>query len=360
MSHVTRAERIQAALFVLIGLSVLGIVLLLLLGFPFREEARLYFLSFEESVTGLVEQAPVRYKGVAGGHIRTIRIHPENPELIQVALAIRAGIPVTESTLARIGSGSILGPYHVELYDSRADSPPLPEGSEIKTGPSTFSRLLAKGETVGDQLAALLEQLQHLTDERNTELLWDLIRAGRQAVDAAKSEIEASSREFQRAAAAFAASNQQVLAILDDQTPRIDRLITDLLASSSRIRSVLESGQVENLIATAERAIAAIEQDVLRDGESLRQWLERNAITPEFERAANSLAKFLDDLQELSSRLGAEALALMRQDLAPALVDLRRSAETLSSLLELLSRQPNALLFGSPRPERPLPGGAGR
>jgi phospholipid/cholesterol/gamma-HCH transport system substrate-binding protein len=356
----TRAERIQALLFVAISAAVLGVVLVLLIGLPFKTSDRTYYLNFEESVAGLMEQAPVRYKGVTCGQIQRIQVNPRNPELILVTLSLKEDTPVTASTTARIASGSILGPFYVELMNSRAQSPSLPPESEIPAGASTFSRLLSKGETIGDQIATLVEQLQDLTSPENNELLVDTITAARDALRAAEAELIASGPLLRQSLTQFGDLNQRLLQIVDAHEPTLGTILADVQATTGRLRGIATSGDIEALLHGMDKNLTRVADEILMDGQALRDWIARNDLAPQMEVAIQSVKGLMDQMKDLTRVLGSESVALLRQDLSPLLSDLRRSAEGLTRLLQTLAKQPNALIFGSTQPERTLPGNSPR
>ena len=355
VSQVTRSERIQALLFLILGIAAIGVVVALLIGLPFAAAERTYYLDFRESVTGLQEEAPVRYKGVTCGTIREIRVKEDDPEVIRVTLSLRPDTPVTQSTTARIASGTILGPYHIELLDSRRQSPILPEGSEIPASASTFTRLISKGETLGDQLAVLVSQLQEFTQPEKVELLWETVEQARDLMAAAQKEVTLTGPALRDSILEFTELAKRLSALADSEGPKIKQALTDAAASALAIRNFLESGRLERLLTSTESELSKVSEDILKDGKALRLWLEGNQLAPQMNAAVDSVRDLMAELQRLTATLGSESVALLREDIAPTLDGIRRSAQGMERLLMMLQRQPNALIFGAPKEERPLP-----
>ena len=50
-----------------------------------------YLAYFTESVSGLNRQAPVKYRGVDVGSVREIGLDPDDPQRVQLVLAIERG-----------------------------------------------------------------------------------------------------------------------------------------------------------------------------------------------------------------------------------------------------------------------------
>ena len=360
MSHITRAERVQAFLFLLIGLVVTASVVLTLVGLRFAHTPRTYFLKFTETVSGLAPGAPVRYKGVKYGKVASIKVAPDDPEIIQVRLAIDEGAPIRVSTTAVIATETILGPYHIELRDSRASSPILPTGSYIPASATTLSQLLAKGETLGDQLVQVLDNLEQWTDAphrrqffRTVDELHDTLATARTAIDALRPEaltLVKESTDLARWTLDFAKRNG----------PKAEQLLDDLHASAARVRAILEDGTVEETAESFRTALANATLEVQSAGAALKEWMDKNQFAPALERAVASLERLEKRVGAGVDQLTGQGSELLRADVAPALSDLRHTTAALARLLELLQRQPRALVFGAPPEPKPLPGGSRR
>ena len=161
--------------YVLVGAFVLGLgavliagVLWLASGGAWQKKFDLYLAIEDESVAGLNLNAPVKYNGVDVGKVREIRLDPDNPERVNVLLAIERGTPIKEDTVAVLKVQGLTGIAYVELSGGARDAPPLTAaaGSEypvIRTKPSLSARLenvlttvLAKLDSTSNNLNALL------------------------------------------------------------------------------------------------------------------------------------------------------------------------------------------------------------
>ena len=144
-----------------IGAALIAIVLWLASGGAFQKKYDLYLAIEEESVSGLNLNAPVKYNGVEVGKVRSIRLDPANPELVQLIFAIERGTPIKVDTFAVLKTQGLTGIAYVELGGGARDAPPLlatVEGQypQIKTKPSLSARL----ENV---LSTALEKLDHMS-----------------------------------------------------------------------------------------------------------------------------------------------------------------------------------------------------
>ena len=87
-----------------------------------------YELTTSESVTGLAEQAAVRYRGIPVGKVESIDFDPQTKGNVLVRLGIKSGVPLTKSTFATLNFQGVTGLAYVQLDDAgeskQSRSPP--------------------------------------------------------------------------------------------------------------------------------------------------------------------------------------------------------------------------------------------
>jgi phospholipid/cholesterol/gamma-HCH transport system substrate-binding protein len=99
-----------------------------------------------ESVSGLTEDAAVKYRGVDVGRVAKIRIRPDNPEIVVLTLQVEPGLPVKEDTRATLEFQGLTGLAFINLIGGSKESAMLREkpGDQfpvIESAPSLFARL---------------------------------------------------------------------------------------------------------------------------------------------------------------------------------------------------------------------------
>jgi len=155
--------------FVLVlGAALIAGVLWLASGGGYQEKPILYLALIGESVAGLNLNAPVKYRGVDVGKVRTIRLDPHNPEQVRLVFAIDRGTPIKEDTVAVLKTQGLTGIAYVELDGGTLASPTLRaqapgELPVIQTKPSLSARLenmltsvLAKLDSTSDNVNKIL------------------------------------------------------------------------------------------------------------------------------------------------------------------------------------------------------------
>jgi phospholipid/cholesterol/gamma-HCH transport system substrate-binding protein len=150
-----------------------------------------YEISTRETVTGLQEQAPVRYRGVDVGKVTAITFDPKSQGNVLVQLDIERGAPVTRETFATLGFQGVTGLAFVQLDDSGQPAPLLVPNDEvpprIPLKPGLLSKLTAKGEVILDQVEQITVRMnQMLADPNQKRIASALDNVGEAAASVSK------------------------------------------------------------------------------------------------------------------------------------------------------------------------------
>ena len=205
-------------------------------------ERDLYEISTREIVTGLQEQAAVRYRGVDVGKVSAIGFDPKATGNVLMRLEIDREAPVTQDTFATLSFQGVTGLAFVQLDDTGKTAPRLkPEDGQpprIPLKPGFLSKLAAKGEVILDQVEQLSGRMnQLLGDENQKRFSSALDSLGTAAADAsqmtkrldstvatridpAMASVQKGADEVSRAAADFGKTARR----LNDKDGPVDRL----------------------------------------------------------------------------------------------------------------------------------------
>ena len=112
-----------------------------------------YTIYFTDPVSGLVDQAAVKYQGVDVGRIVGIRLAPERNDLVKVDVEVRRGTPIRAGTTASIELQGISGSSTLELATPTGDQEP-----PRRVAGESYPVIEGKGS----QLRAFLDQLPEL------------------------------------------------------------------------------------------------------------------------------------------------------------------------------------------------------
>lgn len=209
------------------------IVIVLWLSVGTRKTYDTYLVYMNEAVSGLTEQAPVRFNGVTVGFVKTIRLNPKNPKQVLLTLEIEEDTPITTSTVAVLMAQGITGVTYIGLKANTVDAPLLTQkpGEKYPVIPSEPSLLVeldtALREVSGD-VNEVSSRIKNLLSEENLKSLQQIL----QNLQIVSQSLSASSANIQNSIANVKQSSQQVL-------PQLSEFMNELTQSSQYLKQLL-------------------------------------------------------------------------------------------------------------------------
>ena len=270
-----------------------------------------YVLESKSPVTGLFEQAGVRFRGVDVGKVSSIRFDPANPRVILIEVGVQAGTPVTRGTYAEIRPQGVTGLSYIMLDDAGANPEPLPSATQSNT-----ARIVVR-PTMLENLFAASEQA--MADVR----------------DVAK----------------------RISALLSDENrQRFTQTLAGLQKATERIAAVAEAAEpgaksVAPLVADARRTLKTVDGVLLELSGTTREFSKRMEA---IERVAGSAEKTSASVGALAESVTAESLPRINM----LVEELTRTTRGLDRLVGDVKEQPQSLVFGR-KPGPPGPGEQG-
>ncbi len=169
-----------------VGLYIIGLSLLLagfamwLAGSGASDDVR-YRIFFRESVSGLVQGGPVKYRGVDVGRVESITIDPRDPRRIKVDVMLGKTTPVKTDTKASLKLQGITGAVYIELTGGAPSAAWLHEVSSrdvpvIPSEASSIAAVINQLPQVMDKLSRFADQLNKLASDESIENLQALFR----------------------------------------------------------------------------------------------------------------------------------------------------------------------------------------
>jgi phospholipid/cholesterol/gamma-HCH transport system substrate-binding protein len=333
----TRKEKVNAGLFLLIGVVLLGGTIALVAGLNLSPPGQPYSIRIAKSVGGLREGSTVRCLGVPVGRVRSVDFPRDDVETVNVAIEItKASTPIRTGTYATLASNFLTGDTSIELLGGANDDARLEPGSIINWRPTSLMRM-------EDSLPGVLDQLKKITADVH-ELVGE---ANRMRVSKLVDDLDATVVNLQQ---------------------RVDEVAHDL--HDMRLQLAASGEKIAEEAGGLRRDVTASIGSGVADLKSASRSIE--GVSGKLSVAADNLAKgsegiepLVASLREASARLekvlgGADALVEdNRDELLRTLASVRQSSRALEEVLATVKNDPSELIFSHPPPERTREAGAG-
>jgi phospholipid/cholesterol/gamma-HCH transport system substrate-binding protein len=275
-----------------------------------------YEISTRETVSGLQEQAPVRFRGVDVGKVQEIGFDPKVSGNVLVRLEVDRDTPLTRDSFATLSYQGVTGLAFVQLSDEGKPAPRLVPNDEvpprIPLRPGLLQRIEEKGEIILDRVQAVTERVNELLNDANQK------------------RIAAALENIARASE----SANQLTKNLDTTVTR--RLDPALAEAATTLRGVQKATQQVG------EAAAQIDKTAAQFGQTAERL---NTAGGPFDR----ISEGTDALAGAAENMSVSTLPRLNR----AADDTGRAARSLSRTLGELSDNPQALLYGD---GKPLPG----
>ncbi len=242
-----RAHALMAGLFVLVLCSALAVAVWWFAGD--RERMSEYVLVSQSSVNGLSEQGRVRFRGIAAGNVSRITIDPKDARNILVRIRVRADIPITKATRARLGTQGVTGLAYIQLEDPGTDPTPLTgDGNEpprLALEAGLIEQIADTALAAAHRFKAVADQIAQLFDDENTARL-------RNSLERLESATVGLDRTFAEAPKTLASIRNT---FSPDNIKRISTMLDNLEQASSGVAPTLAEARtlIERLTITANR-----------------------------------------------------------------------------------------------------------
>jgi len=284
-----KAHALAAGLFTL--LLGAGVVLAAMWFSGETYEKAYYQLESKFAVTGLNEQAVVRFRGVDIGKVTRIAFDPQDKRTILIDIAIQSDLALTRSAYAEIRYQGVTGLSYVMLDDPGKSAERLPPATEpgsarIPIRESLFSSIAEAGQQVLADARELMKRMgAFLSDQNQAQFSRTL-----QNIEAATQQIAGLTKAMEPAAR----NSDALVADARKTFQQAERLLGEISDTNRNLAKRLEG--IDRVASSAERAGDAVTS--LVDTVAAETLPRVNALADELTHTSRSLDRLATSLRE--------------------------------------------------------------
>lgn len=220
--------------YTLVGFSVIILLIALCAGaiwlsFGFDKTSyQNYVVYTKESVSGLAEEALVKFNGVKIGFVDSVSLSPDQPGKVRILLKIAQGTPITKSTFATMMAQGITGSSYLNLSEDgknhellvSTSARPIPE---IPYHDSFFYRIEKNFDVIS-------QQIEGIFSEHNAKNIADIL-----------------------------SNLRNVTSIIDENNQNVNKILKDMpQISKELLKAVNEVSIMSNDVANAGRNVTTV------------------------------------------------------------------------------------------------------
>jgi phospholipid/cholesterol/gamma-HCH transport system substrate-binding protein len=275
---------------------------------------------------GLSPGATVLFGGIKVGQITAVRPYSQDPTLIEVAFQVRAGIPINENSIARVGSVSIMSNPALAISTGSGDARRLRPGENVRSEEAvSLEDITRRVAAVADSANVLMLQLR--TDVPVITRQAEVLLANLNQVAGRKNQ-----RQIERLLS-------ELNTLVGRESPKIARITDQILAVAQRADTTVAS--MQPVIANVDRTVSNVNATV----DNLRDPLARDLA--ELERTIVQARTLIEDVNAV--------VRSNESDVQETVRNLHATSENLRTLTQSVKRQPWSLIRIKQPPDRRVP-----
>lgn len=323
----SKSTKFTVGLFVAAGI-VVALMAVIWLGMSrYLREGHFYVTYFNESVQGLDQDSPVKYRGVSVGRVASIDVAPDS-KLIEVVLKIETGQSLEQDIMAQLKSVGITGSVFIELDRRRPDEP---DESPALSFPSEYPVVASKPSEISELLRGVddaLNQIRSLDLEGISEKVKETLdHIGQTVSDARVGQLSAQLELSLKGLAAV---------LKEERWEKVGRSVEDVAQSA------------DEFLVRARKSLAGLESALTRVDRLTRD------VSDPIKRTARNLEQASKGANQLFQKGGAlaertdQSVVEIRNNLLRVLKNLELATQNLNRVIDSVGEQPSRILFRDP------------
>lgn len=318
-----KAKYFLVGLFVVL-LSITSLAFLVwLAGGKLKQETDTYLVYMNESVSGLPENAPVKFMGVTIGRVKQIRLDSTHTDRVELRLEIQKGTPIKNDSHAVLASRGITGIQYIEISGGSQEGERLraKPGQKHPVIPSQLSALSTAQESIGPilqniNLAILdIRDLLRGTEDLNRILkdirvVTDQLARQPNAIPDLLEEINSLSTELNRVAIQIQQMAKTSDSFLNKRAKKVDDLLIASRSLVENLDAVARQVDESNIVTKANQTVNSADQ-LLTSVDSRLSYLELEETLAEIQITLASIQDLTDNLNKTADEFRDRASPLI-------------------------------------------------
>ena len=243
----TKQQKVRIGLFAVVACVLAAVVLVVFGGVHFWEKQDRYYVVFDKSVMGLEPGANVHLNGLRVGKVSEIKLSPDDPSRVRVAIDVDEGTPIRLDTKAIMQMAGITGLKVIDLRGGTAESPAMPVGGTIAAGAGMFDKLEQQAEKLVDESSRLLETANRMMERADRVVTnLDQVTDPKQLGEII-AHTRATARNLQQASASLKG-------LVDENRAGLKASIASVELTAKRAADLVDTDQVKAVVADLRQA----------------------------------------------------------------------------------------------------------
>ena len=305
----TKKPVLTVGIFIIIGV-IIGVSLLIWVGASkYFQKGTIYVTYFDESVQGLQIDSRVKYQGVDVGWVTKIGVAPDY-RLVEVTMKIDFKGDLVNDTVAKLEAAGITGIVFVGLERKKPQYANLAPRIEFPTQHPVIPSMPSDIQKIFSVINSTMEKANQI----DFKGISDQIKSTTKAIEVFMSDT-------------------RMKGIMSN----LSKVAADLEVVSGRISNLLdEKGKVNDVLVEAKGAIS--------DARKVISKVDKEIDALKIDDTMGKANRLMDSMAKRAQTITTEIQITSE--------NLRRTSDTLESLIDRLSADPSDIIFSEPPPRR--------
>jgi len=229
---------LKVGIFVIIGLSLLGYLLLKSENLPWvKEEGYLVRVEFSH-IAGLEADADVRLAGYKVGRVSDMRL--TDGGTVEVSLIINPAVRIYSDAQAAVSTIGVLGEKYIEISSGTSTNPPVLDGGQIEgLAPTSLDQVVAVINSIGAEIDATVRYVQEVIGSEESQRGVRQFFATWEELSSTMRELTSTNKEK------INQSFDNMVLLTDGLRKQIPQVVENIRNSSQNIDSMIEENRAD-------------------------------------------------------------------------------------------------------------------